>query len=266
MTVTAVILAGRRSGIHDPLAVAADVPLKCLVPVAGKPLIDHVLSAVISSPSVSAIRIVVHDIDLMEGHLAQSFPSPDKPITLVPAAHDLVDSVKAGGKDGGFPLLITTADNVMLTPDSVEEFVAGALKTGDGVAFAMSRREAVQSAHPDGQSRFYKFSDGEFANCNMYWIGAESSLSAADTFRFGGQFIKFPSRIAKTFGVINLIRFYIGLGTVRSSFDKVGRRLGFSVRMVELSEGAMAIDVDNERTHRVTGELLAKRAVATKAA
>lgn len=103
MTVTAVILAGRRSGIHDPLAVAADVPLKCLVPVAGKPLIDHVLSAVISSPSVSAIRIVVHDIDLMEGHLAQSFPSPDKPITLVPAAHDLVDSVKAGGKDGGFP-------------------------------------------------------------------------------------------------------------------------------------------------------------------
>lgn len=266
MTVTAVILAGRRSGSHDPLAAAADVPLKSLVPVAGKALIDHVIAALMASPSITSIRIVVDEIDLMERHLKRVFPAPDTPIVLVPAAYHLVDSVMAGAKDAAFPLLITTADNVMLTPDSVEEFVAGAKASEDGVAFAMARREAVQAAHPEGQRRFYRFSDGEFSNCNTYWIGAESALSAAETFRFGGQFIKFPSRIAKTFGVMNLLRFYLGRGTVDASFNSIGRRMGFPVRMVELSDGAIAVDVDNERSHRVAEKLLAKRAAATLAA
>ena len=40
--VTALVLAGKRSGALDPLAEAAGVAQKCVVPVAGKPLIEHV--------------------------------------------------------------------------------------------------------------------------------------------------------------------------------------------------------------------------------
>lgn len=266
MKVTAIVLAGRRSGSLDPLAAVAGVPLKCLVPVAGTPLIDHVISALLASPSVAALRIVVHETALMEEWLARSFPAPAKPIEIIPAAHDLVDSIFAGANNAGFPLLITTADNVMLTPSSVEEFVAGARASGNGAAVAMARREAVQLAHPEGQRRFYRFSDGEFANCNTYWIGTREALSAARTFRYGGQFIKFPSRIAKTFGILNLFRFYFGLGKVQSCFDSIGRRLGLPLKMIELSDGAMAIDVDNDSSHRVTQQLLEHRAAATLSA
>ena len=260
--VTAIVLAGRRSGRHDPLAVAANVPLKCLVPVAGKALIDHVLGALLASGSIGVIRIVVDETEVMERHLAESFPSPAKPVVVVPAAFDLVDSVIQAGREASFPVMITTGDNVMLTPETVDAFVSEALAMETGVALAMARREAIQAAHPQGQRKFYRFSDGEFANCNTYWIGDESAISAARVFRFGGQFIKFPSRIAKTFGIISLIRFYFGIGTVRANFDHIGRRLGFPVRMIELRDGAMAIDVDNESTHRITGKLLSERAAA----
>jgi len=266
MKVTAIVLAGRRSGTLDPLAAAAGVPLKCLVPVAGKPLIHHVIAALLSSPSVATARIVVHEIALMEEFLASSFPAPAKPVEIIPAAHNLVDSIFAGANNAAYPLLITTADNVMLTPRSVEEFVTGAKDPGNGAAVAMARREAVQLAHPEGQRRFYRFSDGEFSNCNTYWIGTREALSAAKTFRSGGQFIKFPSRIAKTFGVLNLFRFYFGLGKVQTCFDNIGRRLGLPLKMIELSDGAMAIDVDNDRSQRVTEKLLEKRAAATLSA
>lgn len=39
--VTALLLAGRRSGALDPLAENSGVAQKCVVPVAGKPLIEH---------------------------------------------------------------------------------------------------------------------------------------------------------------------------------------------------------------------------------
>lgn len=265
MTVTAIVLAGRRSGGLDPLAAAASVPLKCLVPVGGRPLIDHVIAALLASPSITTVRVVVDEVDLLRAHIAETFPAPAVPVQIVAAAHHLVDSIVAGAAGADYPLLITTADNVMLTPQSVEEFVAGASADNQGVAVALARREAVMAAHPEGQRRFYRFSDGEFSNCNTYWIGAESALSGAETFRSGGQFIKYPSRIAKTFGLWNLVKFYFGLGTVQACLDGIGRKLGFPVRMVELSDGAMAIDVDNERSHRVTGKLLEQRNAATLA-
>lgn len=65
MTVTAIVLAGRRSGGLDPLAAAASVPLKCLVPVAGRPLIDHVIGALLASPSITKVRVVVDEADPM---------------------------------------------------------------------------------------------------------------------------------------------------------------------------------------------------------
>ena len=266
MKITAIVLAGRRSGTLDPLAAAAGVSLKCLVPVAGKPLIDHVVAALLSSPSVATVRIVAHETALLKDHLARSFPTPVKPVEIIPAAHNLVDSIFAGADNAAYPLLITTADNVMLSPGSVEEFVAGAKASGNGAAVGMARREAVQLAHTEGQRRFYRFSDGEFSNCNTYWIGAREALSAAKTFRSGGQFIKFPSRIAKTFGILNLFRFYFGLGKVQTCFDRIGRRLGLPLKVVELSDGAMAIDVDNDRSHRVTEKLLENRAAATLSA
>lgn len=268
MKVTAIVLAGRRSGVLDPLAAEAGVPLKCLVPVGGKPLIDHVIAALLSSPPIASVRVVVDEVELLRSHIAEAFPAANIPIEVLPAAHNLVDSIIAGAEGAAYPVLITTADNVMLTPQSVEEFVAGASGPGrntGGVALAMARREAVMTAHPEGQRRFYRFSDGEFSNCNTYWIGSRAALSGAETFRSGGQFIKYPSRIAKTFGLWNLFKFYFGLGSVQACFDGIGRKLGFPVRMVELSDGAMAIDVDNERSHRVTAKLLEQRNAATLA-
>ncbi len=77
--------------------------------------------------------------------------------------------------------------------------------------------------------------------------------------RGGGQFVKFPKRIAKAFGVINLIRFFLGWGTKEKLFAQVSRRFGFAMVPIEMSHGHCAIDVDNERTFQVTEKLLTKR-------
>jgi hypothetical protein len=124
---------------------------------------------------------------------------------------------------------------------------------------AMARREDIQATHPEGQRRFYEFADGGFSNCNMFWIASREALAATEAFRHGGQFAKKPERIIKAFGVLNLIRFRMGWHSLRRMFGFISRRFGVDVRpLVFEGEGRLAIDVDNERTHAVAEEVLAR--------
>lgn len=256
---TAIVLAGRRDGALDALAAEAGVDFKCLVPIAGKPLIVHVLRALEASGPIEEIRIVGGDAAAIEEAMSEAPATAGARRRYFAAAFNLVDSVMLAAEGVAGPVLVTTADNVLLTPDAVTEFIDKAALAGPGCAVAMAQREAVLAAHPDGQRRFYRFSDGEFSNCNLYWIGSPQALRAAETFRSGGQFVKYPARIAKAFGLANLIRFKLGIGSFEGFLANVGRRLGFPVRLVVLGDGAVAIDVDHKRSHGVAEEILRGR-------
>jgi len=254
---TALILAGKRDGRIDPLAAAAGVTHKCLVPIAGDPLIGHVLSALAASPEIGEIRISIDDPDALSGLALVRSLVELRRLRIVPSRPNLVDSVHAAAEDAAYPLLVTTADNVLLSPQTVDQFVAAA--TGAEVAVAFATREAVLAAHPEGQRRFYRFSDNAYSNCNTYWLGSPAALGAAETFRGGGQFAKHPMRIVRAFGLINLIRFRYGIGTLDQAFARFSRRFAMSMRAVIVSDGATAIDVDNDRTHAIASALLLER-------
>ena len=63
-------------------------------------------------------------------------------------------------------------------------------------------------------------------------------------------------RIANAFGILNLVRFRLGLGSLAYAFERFSRRLGLALRPVIFANGALAIDVDNLRTHLIAEELL----------
>lgn len=260
LKVTALIMAGKRSGALDPLAARAGVAQKCVVPVGGKPMIEHVVEAASRCDRVGEIRIVAHEsAEIAAIPLVARLMEAGR-LQFRPGAYNLVDSVFSGVEGAQFPVLITTADNCLVTPEGYAEFAGKALAEQAEAAAAFARKEDVQAADPVGQLRFYQFDDGAYSNCNMFWIGSPRALSAAEIFRSGGQFIKFPRRIAQAFGVLNLIRFYFGWGTRAKLFENVSRRFGFKVTTIVLSNGEYAIDVDEERSFAVTERLLAKRA------
>ncbi|MFC3714261.1 molybdenum cofactor guanylyltransferase [Sphingoaurantiacus capsulatus] len=257
MKITALVLAGKRDGALDPLAAAADVSHKCLVPIAGRPLIAHVLDALDRSPEVERIIVSVDSVATLAGvPEAQRLLATGK-LQVAEAQPNLVDSIIAALRDSAYPALVTTADNVLLTPAAVAELARQGFDAD--VLVAMARREEVLAAHPDGQRRFYRFRSGEYSNCNLYWLGSRKALDVAEVFRGGGQFAKHPARILAAFGVMNLLRFRFGWDSIGSMFVRLSRRFGLSLRPALMTDGALAIDVDNERTHAIAGELLLAR-------
>ncbi len=257
--VTALIMAGKRSGRLDPLAANAGVSQKAVVPVLGVPMIERVVKQVAACDKVGAIRIVAHESDEIAALPTIAALLKEGRLIFTEGKYNIVDSVFSGAEGADYPLIITTADNCLVTPEGYSEFITKCLAAEAGGAAGLARKEDVQAADPEGQKKFYQFKDGGFSNCNMYWLGSEKALSAAEIMREGGQFVKFPSRIIKAFGLMNLIRFRIGNGSKEKLFEQVSKRFGFKLVPIELSDGHYAIDVDNQRTYDVTTRILARR-------
>ncbi|MDQ8756372.1 NTP transferase domain-containing protein [Sphingosinicella sp. LHD-64] len=253
-----VVLAAQRDGRLDPLAAEAGVTHKCLVPIRGRPLLAHVLAGLELVEGIASVRISVEaGADEKLSAIATASPLP---VRFMPAAGNIADSVYAAAEGASGPVVVTTADNVLLAAGPVEQ-VAARLRAGDDAVVALARKEDIQAAHPEAQRNFYRFRDGGFSNCNLYGL-SQQGLKAAEAFREGGQFFKNPMRIARAFGVMNLVRMRFGRVTTEEAMRRIGKRFGIRASRIILDDGAYAVDVDNARTHRIASLLMEKRLAA----
>lgn len=255
----AIVLAGQRPGTVDRLAAEAGVSHKCLVPICGAPLIVHVLKALQGTAGLNRLRIVIEPdaAALLREHLS-AMPIA---VEFIPAAGNLADSVYAATGDLDQPTLVTTADNVLLTPAAVEKVMV-AIDDGVDVAIAMTRKAAVLAAHPDGQRRFYQFRDDDYSNCNLYGFRGARAFAAAESFRSGGQFAKKPIRLVMAVGFVNVALMLLHRLSLANAMHRLSKRLGLRLECVVLTDGRHAIDVDNHRTFAVASQLLMARQAA----
>lgn len=253
-----IVLAAQRAGMIDPLAQRFGLSHKALIPVAGKPLITYVLKTLSDHDGVGKI-VISSERDIFGALRAVCLDtgvSLDK-VANAASADNLADSVIAAASDYDGPIVITTADNALLTSSSIDAMLA-ALDHSE-VAIAMARKTDVFSAHIEGQRRFYRFRDDEYSNCNLYAMRDASALAAAEVFRGGGQFARKVGRVVEAFGIVNLILMRFAMLDLGSAMDRIARRIGRSIAPVILSDGSQAIDVDNDRTLRCVEEIMLAR-------
>jgi GTP:adenosylcobinamide-phosphate guanylyltransferase len=256
------VLAGRRSSTLDPLAAKTGVTHKALVPVRGEAMIGRVLRIVDEAFPEAPLFVSVEDLSLfLEEPTVARLHSAGR-LKAVAAEHHIVDSVVEASRTTGFPLLITTADNVLMTPEGMHSMIEEGAKGDSDAIVMMAEREDILAAHPDGQRRFYRFRGGAYSNCNLFWLGNERALKATDSFRYGGQFVKRKKDAVRALGLVTLFRYMFNVGTLEAMFRHFSRRFGLRMKPLVTSDGRLAIDVDNERTHRVAEEILAKETSA----
>jgi GTP:adenosylcobinamide-phosphate guanylyltransferase len=252
---TILILAGQRLGKVDPLAAKYGIEHKCLVPLLGRPLIGYVFDAVDAAFPGAKIVVSINDPHALDNEPEAKRYFDEGRLTTVASAKNLLESVFASIEGIEFPLLITTGDNVLMTPEALRGFHAFAMDGADGAAM-FARKEDILAAHSEGQPRFWQFRDGEFSGCNTFWMRDRAALGLGEVFRGGGQFLKFPKRFIKAFGLSNLIGFRLGLFTTDRMLARISKRFGKRVKVQIATDGRLAIDVDNEFSHQVAERLL----------
>lgn len=251
-----VVLAGHglTPAAVDALAERFGEKHRCLIPLAGRPLIAHVLQTAAQHPRVASLAVCVEReaFDPVWDVLTR-LPGRGS-VALVEAREDIAASVRAAAADWDGPLLVTTADHALLSPESIDA-MADALE-GCDVTFALARREAVEAAHPSALRSYLSLRDGAFATCDLYGMAHTRFVGAVDVFRGARIGGRESARVRRAIGFIGLALMKLGVETLSGAVVRASRRMGLRVRAVILPDGTQAIDVDNDRSYAIVRDLL----------
>lgn len=250
---TALVLAAGRP--DDPLAAAEGVPNKTLIAAHGRSILQRVLDALDAAPSVGRVVVAIEDASLLAG----LEPTPE----AARAAGRLVDTVAAGMRQLGPPLLIVTGDHALLTPDMVEEFIAGALDAGAGAAVGLAAEATIRAAYPDVRRTYIRFADGGYSGCNLFALARADSDRALNFWREIDRNRKRPWRFVKAVDPIALVLYVLKRLTIDRAMRRLSRKIDLPVAAVRMSAAEAAIDVDKPDDLALVRRILAARTIGS---
>lgn len=259
---TAMVLAASRQGGDDPVASLQSKSHKCFVVIDGIAMIERVVQALLDSECFGRILISIEGEHLLRELASTRRWLEEGTVEVAISAVNLADSLAAlatSRDESLFPLVITTADNVLHTPELIREFVTSFARGSGDVAVAATRESTVLVEYPDAGIGFFRFRDGGYSFCNLYGIRSVKGLDAAEVFRTGGQFRKHPWRILKAFGVVPLILYKWRLDSFDSLIQRFARNLGITIDAVILPYAFGPIDVDSLKSYEISERTLQQR-------
>lgn len=255
---TALVLAGQRPGV-DRLATHFGREAKALIPVAGEPMLSRVLRALAASPQIARIIVLAQDAPALLADPSLAWTADDTRIIPRVSGPTISGSVLEAVQDAdvGLPLLVTTADNVMLTPATIAEFVAGA-GVGD-VSVAMVERGRLEAAVGPNKRTWLAFRGGAYTGANLFALTGPGALNALRFWKTVEADRKSVLRLAAHFGPVMMARLMLRRLTVKDALAAAGAKIGARAAPVLLSDGRMGVDVDKPEDHTLATRLLAKR-------
>ncbi|MBL8660768.1 MAG: nucleotidyltransferase family protein [Rhodospirillales bacterium] len=257
---TALVLAGRRGG-EDPLASAAGVSHKCLIPIMGVPMLTRVLRALANTRQIGLIGVSIDDPAAAAPALAQLSEEEAARIRVIASAETPSLSVAAAidDLDQPPPLLVTTADHPLLTPDLIDLFTAEAALSGADLGVGMAPAADMLAAYPDARRTWLRFRDDRYTGCNLFALLTFESRRVLEFWRRVENDRKRPLRVIRAFGLFSLLAYVSGRLTLAQAMERASIRLGAEVRAIVLRWPDAAVDVDKPEDLALVEQILTDR-------
>lgn len=249
MGINVLILAGSRAGRVDPMAQAAGISHKALLPVCGTPMISRVIAALQSVEGIGQIAICIERPDVLEGIVPAG-------VTFIPPAAGPSASVMKALDTLGTPLLVTTADHALLEPGWVRSFVQAAQKSGSDVAAAVAMEESIMRDVPGTKRTMIRLADGAFSGCNMFLFRTPAAAGVIRLWQKLEAERKHPFRMARILGPGVLLRFVFRRLTRADVCRRIGQLAHARVALIPLADGRAAVDVDKPADLELVTHLL----------
>jgi GTP:adenosylcobinamide-phosphate guanylyltransferase len=252
---TAVVLAAGR-GPGDPLARAFSVTHKCLIPVAGKPMLAHVIDTLRTHDRIGRIVVSIDEISVARAAIGEA-----DDVELITSASSASASAAAAVRqlEGNWPILLTTADHVLLDGAMLAVFLQASDRQAVDLTVGLARRETILAQYPDARRTYLRFGRDQVSGCNLYGALNAEALKAIDFWQFAEKNRKKPMALARAFGIRALMRYAAGLLTLDSAFALASRRLGLNAKPILMPDANAAIDLDKPEDKVLVEKILSAK-------
>lgn len=249
-----VLAAGR--GENDPMAKAYGVSHKCSLPVAGVPMLARVIGALQATPCISAITVSAEDKSVLTAALGKASAGIGFTQSVHSAPASVLAAVKASPR---FPVLVTTGDHALLTPEMITHFCSEAEANGADFSAGLATAETILKQYPQSIRTFFALGPDRVSGCNLFALRNERALAVIERWQYLDTLRKKPWRLVAAFGPLAILRFALGRISLASAFDIVSQQLAVQARPVIMPFAEAAIDVDKPADFELAEQILQAR-------
>ena len=257
---TAVVLAGDRKP-GDPVAEAAGVSCKSLIPVGGRPMVLRVLDALEEAREIESVilcgphRAAIGEEEELHARIAsgkvkwvesQATPSSSTYQVL----QSLADEIS---------VLVTTADHALLTAEMVNYFCSGARGSGKDVVVGLALHELVTAKYPETKRTAIPLGDGSYCSCNLFGFLTPEARSAAHFWRKVESQRKKALRLISAFGWMAVLHYLLRRPSLEEGLGRISQRLGLSAGAVVMPFPEAAVDVDTVSDWKLVESIVANQ-------
>jgi GTP:adenosylcobinamide-phosphate guanylyltransferase len=252
VAITAVVLAGGPP--DDVAAQEPGAPNKAFVRIGGIALVERVIAALRSAPSVERIIAVAPSSAHDRAELANATERRADGTRIT-------DSLRSGlaALPPDDPVLIAASDLPILNREAIEDFVAGVLKLDADVVYGCVEKSVHTRLYPEIPHTWARLRDGTFCGGGLMAIKPRALPALEGFIERLGHARKYPWRLAGLFGWDMLARFAIGRLTIAKAEARGSALLGAPVRALISPYAQTGVNVD-----RVTDITLAEKLVAAR--
>jgi len=277
---SALVLAGRRAE-GDPLAEAAGVSHKALLPLAGAPMVVRVVRALLSVERLESIAVSIDRPEVLEALPGLQRPPESVAIAVHASRESPAASVQhfLASRPEGETVLVTTADHPLLSPTALRHFVDAAdrlpaadavvgvvtestLRRGDRAGPPGGGRKAARTA-PPGPARptpeaaspeppalassrrtLFPLRGERIAGANLFALRGDGGRRAAAFWRRAERLRKRPWRLVSLLGPAPLALLALRRLDLEGALARASARMGARLAAVRLPFAECAVDVD----------------------
>jgi GTP:adenosylcobinamide-phosphate guanylyltransferase len=260
---TALVLAGRR-GASDPLAQTTGCSHRALVPVGGQPMLVRVVHTLQIVPQIQHIAVSIDDASVLDGLTEVGALKTSGVLKIHHSEHSPSMSVQRYLEDltAGQRLLVTTADHPLLTTEMVQYFNTASENNDADVSVGIVPASLVRALYPQSLRTVIPLRGESYCGANLFSLRAPQAGVATAFWRRAEQFRKRPWRLARMFGLVNLLLFACRCINLDLAVKRASRVIGVRVAAVSMPFAECAIDVDTPADLALASHILDEREAA----
>jgi CTP:molybdopterin cytidylyltransferase MocA len=241
-SIVAVVTAGWSPKEDDPLAAYTEGKTKALIPIAGKPMVAHVVDALAASRYIQHIVIVALDPATEVEFLV--------PVEYVPDAGGLLANAEAGiyYAQAHYPdldaILLSSSDVPTITSSIVDTFIEECFRTDHDLYYSIVERSVMETRFPESRRSYVHLREGDFAGGDLLLLRPSLTLSRRELWRDLARARKSPLRQARMFGLWTFVKLIARRLSIADAEKRAHKVLNVRGRGVPFPYAEIGMDVD----------------------
>ena len=241
-SIVAVVTAGHSSAEDDPLAEYTRGKSKALIPIAGKPMICHVIEALAGSKYVEHFVVVA-----LDPTAEVQFPVP---VEYVPDAGGLLANTEAGFNHALalYPnldaILLSSSDVPTITSSIVDAFIEECFCTDHDLYYSIVERTVMETRFPGSRRSYVHLREGDFAGGDILLLRPSLGFSHRELLQNLSEARKSPLRQARLLGLWTFVKLITRRLSLSDAEQRARQVLDVRGRGIPFPYAEVGMDVD----------------------